>query len=209
MNLGEFIAQLGWRPRLGDNSFWGWLTVVSYGVAAVLCFVAAARLAREAIAAEERRQRHMWTSIALLMTALGVNKQFDLQTLIRDVGRVIASRDGWYDERRTIQFWFVIAVAVVSVVAFIYLLKKTRSVFRGRALLLLGVSLLLLFVVMRAASFHHVGVFLEKRVLGLKMNWVLELGGIAFVAGSAARAAWRPQRDRQGDGRSGERAGGL
>ena len=58
--------------------------------------------------------------------------------------------------------------------------------------MLLGLSMLLLFVVMRAASFHHVGVFLGRRVLGLKLNWILELGSIALVAVSAVQAALRP-----------------
>jgi hypothetical protein len=48
---------------------------------------------------------------------------------------------------------------------------------------------------MRAASFHHVGVFLGRRVLGLKLNWLLELGSIALVALSAAQAVRRPGAD--------------
>ena len=38
------------------------------------------------------------------------------------------------------------------------------------------------FVVIRAASFHHVDALLASRLGGLKWNWILELGGILIVA---------------------------
>jgi len=201
MSLAEFISQIYWRPRIGDPTFMGWLTVAAYGLTAILCFVAA--LKRPAAApgaaaasdagAEARRERRMWMGVAVLMAFLCLNKQLDLQSLLTNVGRIIANQGGWYEQRRTIQFWFVVAVGLISVAAFIFLAWKTRSVFRGRALLLFGLGMLLLFVVMRAASFHHVGVFLGWRVLGLKLNWILELGSIALVAISATKAAFRPR----------------
>jgi hypothetical protein len=176
----------------------GWLTVAAYGLTAVLCLVAA--LKRTAVAAgvaaadegKARPRRRIWLVVATVMFLLGINKQLDLQSLLTNIGRIIANHGGWYEQRRTIQFWFVVAVGLVSIAMFILLVRKTRSIFHGRAILLLGLSVLLLFVVMRAASFHHVGVFLGRRVLGLKLNWLLELGSIALVAISAAQAGRKP-----------------
>lgn len=192
MNLAELIAQINWRPRIGDASLMGWLTVGAYGVATVLSFLAAIRQPVSSGSRDALRQRRLWVGLGVVMAFLGLNKQFDLQSLLTDIGRVLANRDGWYSQRRTIQFWFVVAVGAASVAAFLFIAKKSRSAFRGRIPLLLGVSLLLLFVVMRAASFHHVSVFLDWRILGFKLNWLMELGGIALVAGSAARAASCP-----------------
>ena len=192
MSLAEFLAQIDWRPRIGDASLMGWLTVIAYGVATVLCFLAAIRQPASSGSRDAPMQRRLWAGLGTVMAFLGLNKQFDLQSLLTDIGRVLANRDGWYGQRRTIQFWFVVAVGAASVAAFLFLAKKTRSAFRGRILLLVGVCLLLLFVVMRAASFHHVSVFLNWRILGFKVNWILELGGIALVAGSAAQAARHP-----------------
>ena len=129
------------------------------------------------------------------MFLLCLNKQLDLQSLLTNIGRIVANQGGWYDQRRTIQFWFVVAIGLASVAAFVFLAWKTRSIFKGRTLLLLGLSMLLLFVVMRAASFHHVGVFLEQRILGFKLNWILELGSIALVAVSAVQASRRTRRE--------------
>lgn len=190
MTWTEFLSQIYWRPRIGDASFMGWLTVAAYGLTAVLCLVAALKGGAGASGDESggaRSQRRLWLGISAVMALLCLNKQLDLQSLLTNIGRIVANRGGWYDGRRTIQFWFVVAVGLASVAAFVFLVRKTRSIFRGRAWLLLGLSMLLLFVVMRAASFHHVGEFLEKRVLGLKMNWLLELGSIALVAVSAVR----------------------
>ena len=206
MSWTEFISQIYWRPRIGDASLMGWLTVAAYGLTAVLCLMAALKQnsglggskASGVAAAEDkgcRFQRRMWMGIAVLMAFLCLNKQLDLQSLLTNIGRIVANQGGWYDERRTVQFWFVVAVGLASIAAFVFLAWKTRSIFRGRTLLLFGLSMLLLFVVMRAASFHHVGVFLERRVLGLKLNWVLELGSIALVAVSAVQAIRHPRKN--------------
>jgi len=36
-------------------------------------------------------------------------------------------------------------------------------------------------VLIRAASFHHIDRFIGDRILGLKWNWILEMGGISIV----------------------------
>ena len=206
MSWTEFISQIYWRPRIGDASFMGWLTVAAYGLTAVLCLIAAFRQSTEAggsqavgvSGAEDkggRLQHRLWLGISAVMFLLCLNKQLDLQSLLTNIGRIVANQGGWYEQRRTIQFWFVVAVGLASVAAFVFLAWKTRSIFKGRTLLLLGLSMLLLFVVMRAASFHHVGVFLEQRILGFKLNWILELGSIALVAVSAVQASRRTRRE--------------
>jgi hypothetical protein len=49
----------------------------------------------------------------------------------------------------------------------------------------------LTFIVMRAASFHHVDMGLAASFLGMKWVWLVELAGISLVAIAAALA--RPQ----------------
>jgi hypothetical protein len=46
---------------------------------------------------------------------------------------------------------------------------------------------LLTFIVVRAISFHHFDMFISTRVLGVRMNWVLELTGVFLVSLAAAR----------------------
>ena len=46
---------------------------------------------------------------------------------------------------------------------------------------LVGVVFLCCFVAIRASSFHHVDRLLGADLGGLKINWIMELGGIALV----------------------------
>jgi hypothetical protein len=193
MNFAEFVSQIRWRPQIGDSSFMGWLTVAAYATAAVVCFIAASRFPVTADAGETRRRRHMWLGIGVLMSFLCINKQLDLQSLFTDVGRVLATREGWYDQRRAVQRWFVIAVAAAGAMTFVIMAWKIRSILRESIVLLLGLSSLLTFIVIRAASFHHVDVLLGSELLGIRVNWILELTGIALIALSAAKSARHPR----------------
>ena len=40
---------------------------------------------------------------------------------------------------------------------------------------------LVTFVVVRAASFHHVDVLIDSRFLRMKLNWVVEIGSISII----------------------------
>lgn len=173
----------------------GWLTVVAYAAAAVLCFIAARRCPVVADAGAARRRRRIWLGVGVLMAFLCINKQLDLQSLFTDMGRVLAKREGWYDERRTVQRWFVIAVAAAGATAFFIMAWKIRSILRENIVLLLGLTSLLTFIVIRAASFHHVDVLIGSELLGVRVNWILELTGIVLIAISAARSARHPRAD--------------
>ena len=193
MNFAEFVSQIRWRPQIGDPGFMGWLTVAAYAAGAVLCFIAAHRCLVTADAGETRRRRRMWLGIGVLMSFLCINKQLDLQSLFTDVGRVLATHEGWYNQRRMVQRWFVIAVAAAGAMTFVIMAWKIRSVLRESIVLLLGLTSLLTFIVIRAASFHHFDVFIRSELLGVRVNWVLELGGIALIALSAAQSARHPR----------------
>jgi hypothetical protein len=56
---------------------------------------------------------------------------------------------------------------------------------------LVGVFVVTSFVVIRAASFHHVDAFLHSRVADFRMNWLLELGGIGIIMVGALKAGER------------------
>jgi hypothetical protein len=171
----------------------GWLTVVAYAAAAVLCFIAARRCLVATDDGQARRRYRMWLGVAVFMMLLCINKQLDLQSLFTDVGRVLANREGWYNQRRIVQRWFVIAVATAGAMTFVIIAWKLRSILKERIILLLGLCSLITFIIIRAASFHHVDMLLGSRILGFRLNWILELGGIALIALSAAQSLHRPR----------------
>ena len=57
---------------------------------------------------------------------------------------------------------------------------------------LVGGTGLVIFVVIRAASFHHVDEALGYRFSGLRLNWLVEMGPLLLIIASA----WRRRRVR-------------
>ena len=74
---------------------------------------------------------------------------------------------------------------------FFYFTYLTRGAFRQYALALFGVLFTICFVIIRASSLHHVDTVLGWHVGGVRMNWVLENGGILLVFLAACSAIRR------------------
>jgi hypothetical protein len=79
-----------------------------------------------------------------------------------------------------VQLAFIALVAMTCFVAAITVLFWIRHAPIPTWLALIGTALVLCFVLIRAASFHHVDRFIGTRILGLRWNWVLEMGGISL-----------------------------
>jgi len=165
-----------WSPRIGDPSFMGWFTVASYLACAVVALMLGFSRHRA-----DRRTFLFWVTIGLLMILLGINKQLDLQSLLTEMGRQIFRAHGWMDHRRIVQFWFIVAFGAAALAAFLLFARINRDLFRRFRLAFIGLFLLLCFIVIRAAGFHHFDVMLGFRLFGARMNWVLELTGIYLI----------------------------
>ena len=176
----------GWQPGIGDPTFMGWFTVFAYALAAALCVRAAIRSA-DLPQPQRTPATRLWIGLGALFVVLAINKQLDLQSWFTGVGRDLARSEGWYENRRTVQFVFIVALAVGGFATLCALAWLTRRAWRTAGLALIGTGFLITFVIIRAASFHHFDEFIGFEVVGVRMNWVLELGGIACVT----IAAWR------------------
>lgn len=174
-----------WSPGLGDNNLMGWLTVVVYLLAAGAS-VRAMRLAAAGDALA-RRERVFWTIAAGIMLVLAVNKQLDLQSLFTMVGRCHAQLSGWYGSRHVVQEFFILAVAVAGVAVLGLLARLLRGILHRVWPALLGIGFVCVFVLIRAASFHHVDGLLGSWAIGMRINWLLELPGPLLVAIVALR----------------------
>jgi len=134
---------------------------------------------------DERRSFFFWSIISVLMVLLGINKQLDLQSLFTEIGRQIARHQGWMDQRRDVQFWFIVVLGIIAMISFVLFIAAMRDLFKRYILAFVGLFVLISFIIIRAVSFHHVDELLGSRVFDIKMNWLLELTGIytIFVAG--------------------------
>lgn len=175
-----------WSPGIGDPDLWGWSVVAAYALAAVLCLRAGRRQAG--------RERLFWACGALLMLALGLNAQLDLQTLLTAAGRCVAKAEGWYRERAAVQTRFVQGVAALALVTACGALIAMRRQLGRLWPAILGLVAVLTYVAVRAASFHHVDQILYRpMVAGIAANPVLEIAGALLIAANAG-ARGRPGR---------------
>ena len=185
-----------WYPGIGDPSLMGWVTVVAYFASAYFAF-SAARTSRSGErylanvapleAANQRQLTKLWVLSTVVMVVLGINKQLDLQTWFTEVMRDAALAQGWYEQRRELQLRFIAAIALAGAVGSIAVAYQRRRVVRRVTGAIVGLGLIVSFVVVRAASFHHVDMLLGTG--SVRLNWVFELTGIALVGWSARRSA--------------------
>lgn len=172
-----------WRASLADASASDWITVVAYLLAAVI----AVQASRTAWLRREKRDRLFWSMTAVLLAFLGVNELFDLQTVLTAVGKSWALEGGWYEDRRLYQLEFMIALTFAALLAGLGALWLTRGAHGAMRLALLGLVFIGTFVLIRAASFHHVDALLGMGPAAFNWGSVQEMLGIVIV-GWAARA---------------------
>lgn len=175
-----------WQPTIGDPTVVGGVTVGAYLLAAVLCYVYLHRLGSDQRRRLGRGHQWFWLMLTLVMLALAINKQLDLQTLLTHIGREHAKTYGWHENRRSLQVGFIYTAVVAGFLFGLTLLALTRQQWRRNALALLGFSLVVTFVVVRAASFHSVDLLIGHEIAGIRVNWILELGGIMLVVCAAS-----------------------
>ncbi len=171
---------IAWRPGIGDPTIGGWITVVLYFVAAWGAW-RVLRHSSELFTHRLGRQRALWLVLWLALIFLGVNKQLDLQSLMTDIGRVLAKQQGWYQDRKQVQAAFIVAVLMVALMVTALLVWLYRRTLLCNGLAIVGFVVLMAFIMVRATSFHGSDVLIHSRLMGLKINWLLECGGLLLI----------------------------
>ena len=171
---------------INDPTALAWFVVASY-----LAGAAAAFLAGRSTGGRDAR---FWYVAALLLVLLGLNKELDLQSLLTESARALAHETGWYEQRRQFQALFLVALAIGGLAAAALLAGWLRRSPRAVKVAAAGIVILLTFVFMRAASFHHLDEWVTVNVGFMRSGWWLELAGIAVIALSAV--AFRRQQYR-------------
>ncbi|MFX0547482.1 isopropylmalate isomerase [Roseovarius sp. S1116L3] len=176
-----------WSPQIGDPSIIGWITVASYFIVSVFSVMVSYR--------QFGRHRMFWLFLTVLLFALGVNKQLDLQSALTAVGRCLAQAQGWYAERRTFQLRFIISIIISSFLFGPLLVWLMRRHLRRVWLALIGILLLLVFVAVRAIGFHHFDQFIGYEIGSIRINWVFEIGGTTMIGFNALYLLFFTSRD--------------
>ena len=80
-----------------------------------------------------------------------------------------------------VQLVFIALAAMTCLIAAITLLLWARNFPIPTRIALIGTMMVLGFVLICAASLHHVDWLIRQRILGLRWNWILEMSGISLV----------------------------
>jgi hypothetical protein len=179
MHIHAIVPEGGWigswSPGIGDPTVAGWATTFLYFVAVVQIWRVMGQIARVSF------EWRVWRALLVCMLALGINKQLDLQTALTEAGRMLAFHQGWYEERREVQKLFIASLCLAAIIGCVAVAIVAYYMPRSTRLALCGLIVLAAFVLIRASSFHHVDILLNTRTMGLKVNWILEIGGILLV----------------------------
>lgn len=171
---------------INDPTDFAWFVVASYLVGAVAAFLAGR--------SSNGREARFWYATALLLMLLGINKELDLQSLLTEAARRLARETGWYEQRRQFQALFLAALGIGGLAGAALLagwLRRSRRAVKAAAV---GIVILLTFVFMRAASFHHLDEWVTVNVGFMRSGWWLELAGIVVIAMSALAFRGRQSR---------------
>ncbi len=172
----------------GDPTVMGWTICLGYGVAGGLCARRFRHVLHLGTINLRLRALALWGLLAALLLALGLNKQLDLQTGLTQLARALAYEQGWYEQRRVVQAIVIGCLSLMTMGGTLWMLwRLPRASSRARVALMGGIGLVL-FVTLRAISFHHLDQWLGFELIGAPLHVTLELGGIACVG---LAAAWR------------------
>jgi hypothetical protein len=163
----------------GDPTFTGWATAACYVLASGLAFRARGR----AIIGVERR---FWTWCAGALLVLAVNKQADAQTWLTAIGREFAYAAGLYEARRPIQKAFIGTLLLAIFLGFGYSGWRLRTAANQVQIAWSGLAIIGLYVIGRAASFHHTDGLLWIRLVSPRPGSQIELTGLAVISAAAA-----------------------
>jgi len=190
-SLVAVVVDGQWRLGIGDPGLMGWCITAAYGIVCALCAWAAFGTLHARGSGSARELPLFWAVVALLVLALGINKQLDLQMWLFITGKHLATAQRWYEYRRTVEAFFAMAGAAVSV-SFLFLLGwYAKGAMRRHALALTGMALIVCFILLRAGSLLRIGMVLHWQVGLARMNWAVELAGLACVGVSALLAISR------------------
>lgn len=179
MTLAELAACINtsWLPQIGDPTVMGWFTVVAYVLTGGMSLLVMTN--------QRGRMRVFWSVLCVLLFALSINKQLDLQSALTAAGRCLALAQGWYEDRAAVQLIFIVFVATAGLVLSMVFAVTMRHNLAQNWLALIGLGFLCSFIAVRAAGFHHFDRFIGYEIANVRMNWAMELGGIAMIAGNA------------------------
>jgi hypothetical protein len=175
----------------------GWTTFALYLIAALLSFRAAAAAlvrGRSSVVSSQTADvnskpssetARVWVWLGVILAALGLNKELDLQTWFIELGRQAAGREHLSESRAGLHVLFFLAFVSVLVVLILLVMLRFSAVVgsfvRQLPLAAGGCALVGAYIVIRAASIDRVDLMLGFDFERIPLLWLLEAGGLLLI----------------------------
>ena len=150
-----------------------WAVAAAYVAVAVLAFVAGRK--------STDRERWFWTAAAATLLLMGIGKQFQLQDDLAEAARILLKQLGWYEWHELAQGLLAGLAALAALGFATFLFRRLPSSSARVKAAGATLSLLLAFVLVRAASLHAMDAWVTREALGLRLGWWVELAALAAL----------------------------
>jgi hypothetical protein len=171
----------GWEQSI---RMLGWLHMVL----ALAYLVAAAALM---VCGDAARQNHQsvfgWFLGGGLLAMLGINTALNLDQLVLLTLREMARQEGWYGERRTLQFGLIAMGLTGSLVLLGWMRTRLDDVWDQCGHAVMGLALLSGLAMVRAVSLHDLDAFIQEPLADFPVGRWLEFAGLLLVGAGVRR----------------------
>jgi hypothetical protein len=170
-----------WEQALLQSTWYHAVIVLAYLGAAWLC------LLNGHIAKSARESDRVWYLAAIALCLLGVNTVLHGDVFLTHFVRAMARMEGWYGQRRWVQYGLVLLLAPIILLVAAWL----RSAFSASDVpsesVAMGLALVLIIVSVRTVSAHGTDAILNLRLAGISFGRLLEFAGIGLVMHGALK----------------------
>lgn len=178
-----------WNAFRGDPLISGTTFVLAYGLTGWLILKAARACAG--------RERWLWMLSAIFFFFQAANTNLDLHGLIFTVGRCLAHAQGWYEDRRAVQFAVLLGLALGAMLILLIAVRVFRRNLANNVLLIAGTGTALGLTLVKGVNLHGLEALYDGVYGPFRGADLVELSGIA-IALLAARLRLAHQRRQRG-----------
>lgn len=126
--------------------------------------------------------RRLWAIAAVVLCLMGANTILQADVFVTQFVRAAARVQGWYTQRRLLQYGLVLLLAS----GFLFAVAKWRAAFVAYGVqpqrVVLGLVILMFISAMRLVSAHATDQVLSFSLAGISVGRLLELAAIGIVA---------------------------
>lgn len=170
-----------WEQSVLGLTWYHGIIAAAYLGAAWLCFL------NGHIAKNATGVYRIWFFAAAVLCVQGANTVLHGDLLVTQVLRSLAILQGWYGERRQLQYLTLVVMVLAFFISFKWLRARFTADQVASGPVALGVSALLLLLAVRTVSAHATDAVINQRLAGVSAGRLLEFAGIGLVLHGAVR----------------------